>query len=177
MEWLIILIIGYFVYLVARQLNPNYQKNQKEKLIEKLETQASKMLEKLITNDKEDIERFKNNKNWGAKTSEDLIKSSNEDIDKRREIEKKYLILKERLKHAPIEERLAFAQDWYDLNQIGIDNQLNYEHHVEFANFYATAPPGERKAEREIEKRHSEENRIQVSEIIKRMDQRLTKLE
>lgn len=165
----ILLLIGYFIY----KASPEYQKRLKEQQIEQLESRAEYWFNYVIEKARDDIKEYEkdNNKVPGY----DPLKTTQETIEELKELRQKYLTLKERFKHASFDERLALARDWYDLNEIQWSNRIDYEHHVKWADFYNMPSSKEEKVkEREKEERLDQELGIQVKEILKRFDEKLS---
>lgn len=163
---LLILLIGYYLF-------HQYSKKD-DREIEILEKQADHFLKVANDGSKAKLERLKkeleeDKRKYDTDTHRDLIKATEDEVQSYKDWELKYIALKEKLKYAPVKERLALAQDWHDLTEYMFTSVLDLQHHLEHLDYYALAS----KEERVEENRFREKEGVQIREIIKRLEKKL----
>lgn len=152
---LAIIVIGYLIYRVLLQNSPEYQKKLKEKQIQQLEAEANYWFNYVLEDEKKDIEKYQKD--------DEMLKATKDSFKALKELEKKYITLTEKFKHAPIDERYSLAQDWYDYNQIKYYRAIDMETR-EANNYYGDF---------EEFRDQTDKERLVAGEIIKRFDKRL----
>ncbi len=151
MIWIVIaiLIAGFFIARAIQNNSPKTKGNNINNQINEIEKQAYNYFAQAIDLYKQSLAEAKTRKDkTSVNSDEGKIKSIEAD-------EIKYITLKEKLKHASMEERLALVQDWRDLMEIVLNRAFAFQ------------PPVV-----EIDEESLKRGGIRAKEIIKRFDKR-----